>query len=145
MAKKTIVVDLNVSYQFAVKFDDESLEFKQALSDFQEVIDSNSDVKKMIGHCLYQYALRGTRDIEGVGTIAVDGLDYSESQNNFPFSGISVVTVWDEEVEYNMEEIRTCRVCGCTDDTACQLDHGPCEWVEQDLCSNPDCLAKSIY
>jgi hypothetical protein len=32
----------------------------------------------------------------------------------------------------DMESIRTCRVCGCTDDQACE---GGCTWVEDDLCS----------
>jgi hypothetical protein len=27
---------------------------------------------------------------------------------------------------------RTCRLCGCTDDHAC---NPPCSWVERDLCS----------
>lgn len=31
------------------------------------------------------------------------------------------------------EEIRTCRVCGCTDDHACE---GGCWWVDRDLCSS---------
>ncbi|MEI8200734.1 MAG: ParB/RepB/Spo0J family partition protein [Eubacteriales bacterium] len=31
-----------------------------------------------------------------------------------------------------VEEKRSCRVCGCTEDNACQ---GGCYWVEQDLCS----------
>jgi hypothetical protein len=34
--------------------------------------------------------------------------------------------------------IRYCRVCGCTDDYAC--DEG-CEWAEEDLCSA--CVAKA--
>ena len=29
-------------------------------------------------------------------------------------------------------DLRTCRVCGCTDDEACE---GGCTWVEEDLCS----------
>lgn len=29
-------------------------------------------------------------------------------------------------------EVRKCRVCGCTDENACE---GGCEWVEEDLCS----------
>lgn len=29
--------------------------------------------------------------------------------------------------------VRTCRICGCTDDNACE---GGCTWVEDDLCSN---------
>jgi hypothetical protein len=28
--------------------------------------------------------------------------------------------------------LRSCRICGCTDDHACQ---GGCHWVEKDLCS----------
>lgn len=36
-----------------------------------------------------------------------------------------------------------CRVCGCTNARGCQLEEGPCSWVEgkgdQSLCSNPDC------
>jgi len=28
-----------------------------------------------------------------------------------------------------------CRVCGCTDEHACETDDGPCHWVEDDLCS----------
>lgn len=44
----------------------------------------------------------------------------------------------------------TCRVCGCTNDRACDLgvqDGGnwtelaTCHWVERDLCSNPECVA----
>lgn len=30
---------------------------------------------------------------------------------------------------------KKCRVCGCTDQTACTTAAGPCHWVEQDLCS----------
>ncbi|WP_295805883.1 hypothetical protein [uncultured Nitratireductor sp.] len=32
---------------------------------------------------------------------------------------------------------RQCRICGCSDDYACYCpDHGPCSWVEADLCSS---------
>lgn len=31
--------------------------------------------------------------------------------------------------------IDECRICGCTWDNACITDHGPCWWVEADLCS----------
>lgn len=31
----------------------------------------------------------------------------------------------------------TCRVCGCTEDNACQDDDaGPCWWIEPGLCSH---------
>ena len=35
------------------------------------------------------------------------------------------------------EDVRRCRVCGCTDDHACP---GGCYWVEEDLCS--ECVGK---
>jgi ParB family chromosome partitioning protein len=31
--------------------------------------------------------------------------------------------------------VPTCRVCGCTDEAACDDDGQPCHWVEPDLCS----------
>jgi len=37
------------------------------------------------------------------------------------------------------DEDRACRVCGCTEFTPCP---GGCSWVEEDLCSNPDCVRK---
>lgn len=40
-----------------------------------------------------------------------------------------------------IEQVRTCRHCGCTENDACSLSTGPCSWVEEDLCSNPFCIA----
>lgn len=37
-----------------------------------------------------------------------------------------------DEIENIEKDVRTCRVCGCTDDHACP---GGCYWVEEDLCS----------
>lgn len=38
---------------------------------------------------------------------------------------------------HNHAAPRTCRVCGCTDDTACIDDAGnACSWVQDDLCSS---------
>jgi hypothetical protein len=33
------------------------------------------------------------------------------------------------------EPERSCRVCGCTDLSACVDEDGPCCWVDEDLCS----------
>lgn len=41
---------------------------------------------------------------------------------------MSRTQVWKDSVF----DVRTCRVCGCTDDRACP---GGCYWVEEDLCS----------
>ena len=32
-------------------------------------------------------------------------------------------------------KVRTCRVCGCTEDKACITDGAACHWIEKDLCS----------
>ena len=37
------------------------------------------------------------------------------------------------------DEERACRICGCTEYDPCP---GGCSWVEEDLCSNPDCVKK---
>ncbi len=34
-----------------------------------------------------------------------------------------------------MDDVRKCRICGCTWDNACMTEEGPCHWVETDLCS----------
>lgn len=34
-----------------------------------------------------------------------------------------------------IKDERTCRVCGCTETTACATEEGPCAWVQADLCS----------
>lgn len=38
---------------------------------------------------------------------------------------------------------RVCRICGCTHDNPCVIDGDECHWVEDDLCSNPECVAKT--
>jgi hypothetical protein len=39
----------------------------------------------------------------------------------------------------NMSEQQKCRICGCTQDRACDP---PCEWVERDLCSG--CVIEAL-
>ena len=36
---------------------------------------------------------------------------------------------------WDIFDVRECRVCGCTDNQACE---GGCSWVEADLCSAHD-------
>jgi len=38
-----------------------------------------------------------------------------------------------KKIKQLLKQERTCRVCGCTDDQACE---GGCHWVEDDLCSS---------
>ena len=41
-----------------------------------------------------------------------------------------------------IEDLRTCRHCGCTDEDACRLANGNCDWHDTlDCCTNPDCVA----
>lgn len=45
---------------------------------------------------------------------------------------------------------RECRICGCTDMSACRHDDGtPCSWIDDDLCSScdeklPEIIAKLL-
>lgn len=32
-------------------------------------------------------------------------------------------------------DVAFCRVCGCSENDACETGEGPCSWVEPDLCS----------
>ncbi len=38
----------------------------------------------------------------------------------------------EEDDDEDLFDVRTCRICGCTDDFGCP---GGCYWVEDDLCS----------
>jgi len=51
---------------------------------------------------------------------------------------LQVTRLSAEEAIYNAQ-VRRCRVCGCTDDHACESG---CSWVETDLCSACRGLAK---
>ncbi len=52
-------------------------------------------------------------------------LEYLKVQDDLKF---------DEEPIFDPQ---ACRVCGCTEDRACfDVKHGPCWWVEVDLCSH---------
>lgn len=45
----------------------------------------------------------------------------------------------------HVEDLHTCRHCGCTDDNACQLAKGNCDWHDTlDCCTNPDCIAAEV-
>lgn len=43
--------------------------------------------------------------------------------------------------DFKIDQVRTCRYCGCTENDACSLSTGPCSWVAEDLCSNPFCIS----
>jgi hypothetical protein len=54
-------------------------------------------------------------------------------------SATAILAAQDERISKE----RACRGCGCTEETPCNFWSGDkgvaCSWVEQDLCSNPDC------
>lgn len=45
---------------------------------------------------------------------------------------------------FRTEREEGCRICGCTESVACLVDGQPCHWIENDLCSNPDCVEKAL-
>ena len=141
MANRTLEVEMTVSWKYRVKFDDEGEAFQRALEEYSTFIEKGGDESSMIEHCVYNVGLRRTRDVEGVGVVTVDGMDFT--YQNFDPSGIEMLTDWEENAEFEVEEIRTCRFCGCTEDHACVTADGPCHWVDDTVCSHPDCIQKA--
>jgi hypothetical protein len=42
--------------------------------------------------------------------------------------------------------IGVCKFCGCTEDAPCFLGlQGPCAWLLEDVCTNPECVEKAYY
>jgi hypothetical protein len=58
---------------------------------------------------------------------------------NYQRFKFDVIAGLDQDFDINIDVskyIRSCRVCGCTDDKACLGDDGnPCYWIEDNLCS----------
>ena len=84
----------------------------------------------------------GKGDSHGDGALAtvlgshkldIGGTGYCVEWDDAPGAPVWIVAHRLERVP----EVRTCRVCGCTDDHACVgLLVGPCYWIEPDLCSS---------
>lgn len=75
----------------------------------------------------------------------VTELDYLRSRAhklNSPFCAQGIEKKIENEHIY-IEDVRTCRQCGCTEDAACITEEGPCRWVSEGCCSNPDCIAQA--
>ena len=102
MAHKTFSVEMIVSWKLYVEYDNESPEFIRALEEYSTVIEKGGDEKSMIEHCVFNVGLRGTRDVEGVGVIELDGINHS--YHDFDPSGIAMTTEWEENVQFEHEE-----------------------------------------
>ncbi len=63
----------------------------------------------------------------GVKAIAVEALAFCDHEE-------------EEDPAAHASGARTCRICGCTDDHACETPTGPCYWVTKFVCSNPRCM-----
>lgn len=98
MPKKKIKAVFTASWEFEIEYEDQSPEFKRALKEYSTAINKGGDAKSMLEHCIFNYALRGTRDVEGVGVIEVDG--FNHSFHKFDPAGISLKTIMEEETEY---------------------------------------------
>ena len=57
--------------------------------------------------------------------------------------GLKTATAILAAQDERISKERACRGCGCTEETPCDFWNGDkrvaCSWVEQELCSNPDC------
>lgn len=142
MAKRTVILEMTVSYKYRITFDDDSDEFKEAKESYLQVIDKEGDETGMLSHCVFNYGLRGDKDVEGVGRVKIEGAYSAGQEDDFPDSGIVLNPEWEEYCDFEVNEIRTCHVCGCTEDRGCEIEGG-CHWVGDNLCSNPECVAKA--
>lgn len=86
--------------------------------------------------------------------------DEPEDVDAEPFEGGSLAELLDQAVQITAAfatigeyfafrdanpQPGTCRICGCTEDHACETDDGTCSWADdsETLCDNPDCVAKA--
>ncbi|TPG08284.1 hypothetical protein EAH88_11665 [Rhodanobacter glycinis] len=74
-----------------------------------------------------RYDLSQAQDVPGDEVVAQRAAEYIRLRGDIlPYKLVCV----DETVFF--EDVRSCRVCGCTDGQACP---GGCSWVGPDLCS----------
>jgi len=80
--------------EVSLTYDEKSLEFQEALASFRELCDSDATADQMLTHVAQNLSEWGDHErmIEGVGYIAVDGLQVPEKY----FSGITVAQGFDE-------------------------------------------------
>jgi hypothetical protein len=94
--------------------------FKEAVAKQVECWNAQANIEMIVGY-----------DIDDLGTFV----------NDFAIGTAPGETPDDEKVREALREmtfIRSCRVCGCTDEDCAQCfakTGKPCHWIEPDLCS----------
>lgn len=69
-------------------------------------------------------------------TLETDEAEFYKEQNGRDF--VPWLAIGFENEDYKEDAVRTCRVCGCTDNDCSQCidkTDAPCHWVEEDLCN----------
>jgi len=66
-----------------------------------------------------------------------------------------IVEEMDEAIRQGASRLeeRHCRICGCTEENACQVERTVagkkvitgCAWVDYDLCDSPSCLQRAGF
>lgn len=101
MAKTTINGTITVEFEYQMQFDENSTEFKEALSSYKNIIDPEADRDTMLKNVLYNVAVHQNYSVEGVGQIKLNGVLWNEK---FPYSGIEMVPV-TEGCEFEIKEV----------------------------------------
>lgn len=92
-------VTVEATGNFELKYDPQSPEFQQALSDYREIVDRTGTEDDMILNCVHQLRLGGAeRMLEGIGWVK-----YRGKEMGTPYSGIEVVGDDDPSFEYEIQ------------------------------------------
>lgn len=88
-------------------------------------------IKKVIEVQIVERYLADAEDLEAI-------LDIIEGFYHDPVARETNKDLIIDQVIISIDALRTCRVCGCTDDDCSQCIKAsgePCHWAEDDLCS----------
>lgn len=116
------------------------LVLRMPLAEFLDAISMADTVVPIVDPTLYR---QGAPNMHRVESLARAAKEFQDELRDIYARDDELRPALEEiNRELNREDgVRRCRICGCTEDEPCELDDGPCSWVEEDLCSNPECLA----
>lgn len=83
---------IKIEGEMELEYDENSIEFKEALESYQKIIEQNGSKESMLKHVAFHITRFGVESmVEGVGHVAMNGRKQGE-----PFSGINVKEDYDE-------------------------------------------------
>lgn len=94
--KKT--TQIQVSSTIELSYDEDSIEFQEALEGYREIMEPGATVENMLRHVAFYVARFGSIGmIEGVGYLHIQGTNFESDRE--PFSGIEVLRNFGDEID----------------------------------------------